>query len=197
MTTRSAKARSRRTATISATVKRSLGWSASRAKTSDVRVLRDKSTGGQEERWRAPSSREPPQRQAGDRARKRRAGRSVERQHPVDGPELGRLDQPGVGDGHRMKRPLELPGPERQEIVQHRELRCQVVFLPDEGLEQVRMVRQAIQDIGGRQPVALELTDEILREHETSFRRSGGSGLPEPRLGRWCTTPASILKPKC
>ena len=73
ITTSSAKARSRRTATMSATVKRSLGWSASRAKTSEVRALEGtRAQAGHEEGWRAPSSREPPQRQAAPCARGRR-----------------------------------------------------------------------------------------------------------------------------
>ena len=57
-------------------------------------------------------------------------------EHAVDRLDLRRLDQLGMRDGHRDQRPFQLVLPERQEILQRRKFREQVVVLPDVGLQQ-------------------------------------------------------------
>ena len=93
----------------------------------------------------------------------------MERQHAVHGLELAGLDQAGMGDRDRMQRPFQLPLPEIQELQQHRKFRSEVVFLPDIALQKARMIGHAIEDRRSRQSVTLELTDELLRNHEASF----------------------------
>src|ERR1700732_1717583 len=90
---------------------------------------------------------------------------SVELQHPVDGAQLGGLDQPRMRDRDRMKGAFELGLPEFQEAVQNWELRAQIVVLPDIGLQKARMVRHAVGYVGRGQAVTADLLDEVLRGH--------------------------------
>jgi len=46
--------------------------------------------------------------------------------------------------------------PELQEFVKHREVREQIIFLPDIGLQQYGMIRPMIQNLGGRQPITIQ-----------------------------------------
>src|SRR5262245_37533615 len=94
-----------------------------------------------------------------------RERRSVQPEFAVDRPQLGRLDQPGVRHGDRMQNALERALPESQEALQLREIRAQVVLLPDVGLQQPRIVRPAIQDASGGQAIAAQLTLKVLRGH--------------------------------
>src|SRR6516225_3922970 len=59
--------------------------------------------------------------------------------------------------GHRVERTVELLLPEGEEILQRRELRKQIVILPDVGLQQRGMIRHAIEDMCRRQPVRQDL----------------------------------------
>src|SRR5215475_1953003 len=92
-----------------------------------------------------------------------RSTHSVQAELAVDGAHLGRLDQARMGDRHRMQRALERALPEQQELLQHRERRTEVVFLPDVALQQPGMVRAPIEDMRGGETVALELLHEIRR----------------------------------
>src|SRR5262245_52961631 len=74
--------------------------------------------------------------------------------------ELGRADQLAVGDGDAIELALEVRLPVLQEAQQAREARVNVVFLPDEGLQQGGMVGQAVEDLGGGEAVAGELGAE-------------------------------------
>ena len=75
------------------------------------------------------------------------------------------FDQAGVRDRHRMEDSFERFLPERQKSLQFREFRAEVVFLPDVGLEQPRMIRTPLQDVRGRQAVTLHLTAEVTALH--------------------------------
>ena len=74
----------------------------------------------------------------------------------VDGADLGRPDQPRVGDSDRVQRPLKGLQPEIEELVERRKYRAEIVILPDKGLQEPRMIRPPVENIGRRQPIALE-----------------------------------------
>src|SRR5918998_410004 len=100
-----------------------------------------------------------------------KGGGSVQGDDPVDGLELRRLDKARVCHRNGVERPMKLADPKVEELVEDGKLRSEVVLLPDEGLQERGVVRHPVQDVGGRQAVALELPDEILRDHKTSFPR--------------------------
>src|SRR6266851_180577 len=56
-------------------------------------------------------------------------------------------------DVDRMQSALDVVTPELEEFVQLRIIGGEVEFLPDEGLEQRGMVRHAVDDLGGGEPV--------------------------------------------
>src|SRR5436190_191 len=57
----------------------------------------------------------------------------------------------------RMQLALDVGAPEFQEALQLGIIRREIEFLPDEALEQGRVIRQAIDDLCGREPVPLKL----------------------------------------
>src|SRR5258708_9165498 len=79
----------------------------------------------------------------------------------VDRAQLGRLDQARVRDDHRVQRSLELFEPERQKPIEHRKPRTEVVVLPDIRLQERRMIGQSIENLRGREAVALDLAAEV------------------------------------
>jgi hypothetical protein len=52
-----------------------------------------------------------------------------------------------------MKLALDIAAPEFQKPVQLREVRSDIKLLPDEALQQVGMIRQMVDDFGGRQSI--------------------------------------------
>src|SRR3546814_8561712 len=60
-----------------------------------------------------------------------------------------------------MNPALDVLLPEAEEPAQYRIARRQIETLPDEALQQVRMIRHVIQDLRGREPVMSELHREI------------------------------------
>ena len=62
-----------------------------------------------------------------------------------------------------VERSFELAFPEVEKIGQHGKFRGEVVFLPDERLEQFGVVGQTVENGGRRQPVPIHLFPEILR----------------------------------
>ena len=68
-----------------------------------------------------------------------------------------RRQQLGAADADAEQPALDMGRPELQEPAQLRELRRHVVMLPDEGLQQARMVRQPVGDLGRGEPVAAQL----------------------------------------
>src|SRR6202008_5048335 len=83
----------------------------------------------------------------------------------VDGVDFSRLDQSRVCNRHGMKDSVERLPPEGQKPLQFREFRTEVVFLPDIGLEQPGMIRTPVEDVRGRQAVALNRTAEATALH--------------------------------
>src|SRR5690606_29083623 len=88
----------------------------------------------------------------------------------------------GVGD--RMKRPVNFLAPEIDEAVQSRKLRRDVVMLPDECLQQMRMVRKMIEDLRRGKAVA----------HQHQFRFPGAHISPfQPMLRRSSVYPSGSI----
>jgi hypothetical protein len=89
--------------------------------------------------------------------------KSVQAEFAVDRFDLGGLDQPRMRHRHRVQRPLELLQPEIEEFVELGKFRAQIVLLPDIGLQKPPMIRPAVENVGGGQPISLELAAEIPR----------------------------------
>src|ERR1039458_5074342 len=77
---------------------------------------------------------------AGQARRALRWQLSMQPELAVDRLQLGRLDQLSKRDLHRRQRAFQLFLPERQEALQLRKFREQVVSLPDIGLQQPTMI---------------------------------------------------------
>jgi hypothetical protein len=84
----------------------------------------------------------------------------------IQRPYLSGLNEAGVGDGDRMERAIERPQPKPQKRVQRREIRTDIVVLPNEGLQQGPMIGKAIQDMRSCQAITLKLPPEIARNHD-------------------------------
>src|SRR3954447_5651189 len=101
-------------------------------------------------------------------------------------------------DADRVERTLELAVPELQKASQGREIGSEVVFLPDIELEEVRMVRQTVVDLGRRQPIALQLQSEFSAHHANlpnwGFAlKTGAARLPGASSGRAPSRSTSAL----
>jgi hypothetical protein len=72
-------------------------------------------------------------------------------------PAFGGADEPLVRDRHGVQRAVQFALPEIEEAEQLGELRRQIVLLPDKGLQQIRMIRIPIEDMGRGQAIAPEL----------------------------------------
>src|SRR5664279_2361820 len=87
---------------------------------------------------------------------------SVQPEHAVDGAQFGRLDQLGMGDRHGEQRSIQFFLPEREEILQRRKFREQIVILPNIGLQQRGVIRHPIKNLRRRQPVTQRQFPEVL-----------------------------------
>ena len=72
--------------------------------------------------------------------------------------ELAWRDERRLRDFHRMQPPFDIAFPEGEEFAQHRKLRREVELLPDEALDERRMIRQVIEDFGGGEAITFQLT---------------------------------------
>src|SRR5689334_8898043 len=79
---------------------------------------------------------------------------SMQPELAVDGADLGRPDQPRMGNGDRMQRSFKRLEPEIEEFVECRKCRAEIVVLPDIGLKEPRMIRPPVEDIGRGQSIA-------------------------------------------
>src|ERR1700731_2544532 len=68
-----------------------------------------------------------------------------------------------MGHRHRVQRTLQLLQPEIEEFVHCREVRAEIVALPDIALQQPGMIGPPVEDLRGDQSVALKLPTEVLR----------------------------------
>ena len=71
------------------------------------------------------------------------------------------LDEPRMGDAHRMQGPIQTGPPEIQKAPQLGIMGMQVIPLPDKTLEQTRVIGQVVEDVCGRQAIALQLCAEV------------------------------------
>src|SRR5258708_30113018 len=90
---------------------------------------------------------------------------SVQPELRADRLEFRRLDEACMSYRHRMKQAIEFARPEVEELLELGEMRMQVVLLPDEVLQNVRVIGHSIKDTGGRQSKPLELTAEVGAGH--------------------------------
>ena len=72
-----------------------------------------------------------------------------------------RSDQALMRIADRMERAFKPGLPEIQEPVHLRKIGCQIVVLPDIGLQHGFEIRNAIEDVRGGEAVAIELTFQI------------------------------------
>src|SRR5215467_6914907 len=79
--------------------------------------------------------------------------------------DLSRLDQARMRDQYRVQRPFELFAPKCEKAMQLGEIGVKVVVLPNVGLQQPEVIGSPVENACGRQPVAFELTPEILATH--------------------------------
>src|SRR6478736_1607224 len=93
----------------------------------------------------------------------------------LDRPEFRRPDQLRMGDRDRMQGTGEFALPEIEKVDEDGETGSQIVFLPDIGLQEGRVVRHTVEDLGGRQSVAFHLADEVLGYHANSFSQAPAS----------------------
>src|SRR5580692_9161427 len=87
---------------------------------------------------------------------------SMQPEYAVDGTQFSGLDQLGMGHRHGEQRSFELFLPEREEILQRRKFREQIVILPDVGLQQRGVIRHAIENLRRRQSVTQRQFPEVL-----------------------------------
>ena len=75
-------------------------------------------------------------------------------------PPVRGAEQPEMRVADRMQRPVDFPVPELDEMIEHRKIRREVIILPDEKLQQMRMIGQVVEDLRRRQTVAGKLEFE-------------------------------------
>ena len=75
--------------------------------------------------------------------------------------ELRGADQLAVGHGDGVQHAIQLVAPEIQEPVEVRELRIEIILLPEIGLEQGGVVGQSVEDFGRGEAVSGELAFEV------------------------------------
>ena len=68
-------------------------------------------------------------------------------------------------DVDRVQLAFDVLPPELEEFLQLRKFRGEVEFLPDEGLQQRRMIRKAVDDLGRGQPISSSL--QLVQGHGT------------------------------
>src|SRR4051812_42119895 len=118
--------------------------------------------------------------------------RLMQPEHAVDGAQFGRLDQLGMRHSNREQRTFQPGFPEGEKILQRREIREQVVVLPDIGLQQPVAIRAAVDDFRRGQAVAQDLLAKVLGDF-AAFRN------PNPRdhanLHCWSAS-ATVARPR-
>src|SRR5277367_2000606 len=70
-----------------------------------------------------------------------------------------------MGDRDGMQRTVESARPEVQKFPQFGKVRMQIVTLPNEPLQNARMIGHPIENIGGGQTKTCELAAKISRDH--------------------------------
>jgi hypothetical protein len=93
---------------------------------------------------------------------------SIERELLIDHAQFRGPNKPRVGDGYRMQKALEIADPKIQELPEVGKVRMQVMLLPNVILENPRVIRQVIEDAGGRQAVSFKLATKVDADHQAS-----------------------------
>src|SRR4051812_11361716 len=81
----------------------------------------------------------------------------VQRQRVLDVAEAGRAGAAALAHIHRMQLALDIGAPEFEKALQLGIIRREIEFLPDEALQQGRVVRQSIDDLCRGEPVPVKL----------------------------------------
>lgn len=79
----------------------------------------------------------------------------------VDEAEFGWGDQSLARHFDVVELAVKIIVPECQKLTESRETRCEVVVLPEEGLEKARMVGHVVKNFGGGQAITLELSKKM------------------------------------
>src|SRR6266436_773478 len=87
--------------------------------------------------------------------------RSVQGEAGLGVTQLAGFYEGGARHLHRMQLALDIADPEFEEAAENRILRRQVHVLPDEALQQARMIRQVIEDFRRGQAIVDELQAQI------------------------------------
>jgi hypothetical protein len=103
----------------------------------------------------------PPRRRHGRGGASRHAIFSVKAEFRADHPQFRGFDQRRMADDDLMDCSIELFRPEFEKFPQFRKFWLKVVLLPDEGLNDRRMVWHPIEDIGRCDPIALQLATKV------------------------------------
>src|SRR5579872_6801581 len=107
-------------------------------------------------------------------------------------------------DVDRVQFALDVAAPEFEEFAELGKLRGEVEFLPDERLQEGRVVRQAVEDFGGRQPVApgLQLVNghvvprgRTIYLQATRCRRNRSAAIAKTTLKQCTSSHATRLLP--
>src|SRR5262249_36908189 len=102
-----------------------------------------------------------------NRFRREQQTDSVQAEQIVDRSEFRRPTQRRVCDHDGMQRAVKCASPECQKILQDRKIRPRVVLLPDERLQQPRMIRPVIKNMRGSQSKARKLATTAFRDHRS------------------------------
>ena len=86
---------------------------------------------------------------------------SMEFELGVESLDFGWFDEPRMTDADAVQRAVELLPPKCEELHQGRKVGCDVVILPDIGLQECRMVRHAVEDFRRGQAITGELLHKI------------------------------------
>src|SRR4051794_25713258 len=93
---------------------------------------------------------------------------SVQGQRVLDMAEASRAEAGALLDVYRVQFALDAAAPEFEKALQLRIIRRQIEFLPDEALQQRRIIRQMINDLRGGEPVSPGL--QLVSVHVDLFR---------------------------
>ena len=120
---------------------------------------------------------------------------SVQLEFPIDTAPLVGADQAVVRVADRMQRTIEACLPEIQEPAHFGKIGGEIVLLPDVALQDRRVIRQVVEDLGGRQTIALQLFFHVLvhRVHFFSFPLARLLALHDMETCEWLTEALQIL----
>ena len=77
-------------------------------------------------------------------------------------PDFARIDELDARHRHRVQLAFDVAAPEIEEPVQHRKIRCEIHVLPDEALQDARVIGQAINNLCRGQVIVAKLQTQVL-----------------------------------